>query len=425
LRKGRDRGRPAAVPGAPPMAIPPAGPSAVLRRPLGSNQVGMRQFNERVVLQAIRLHGALPKAEVARLTRLSTQTASVIINGLLKNGLVVKQARVRGRIGQPSVPIALNPDGAFTVGIKVGRRSLDVLGMDFAGRVRYRESLDYPYPDPTRIFPAIEERLALVLEQLGRHARRVVGVGVSAPLWIGGWRDFLGAPAGSMDAWQDVDIRDRIQAMTNLPVEFAKDTTAACAAELVMGTGRSLRNYLYLFIGTFIGGGLVVDGRLHLGPRGNAGAVGSLPWQAGPDGPPRQLLHRASGLVLEQLFLAGGWPVSCAHDERAISPELWPITSGWLDDTGPALALTINVATALLDLEAVVFDGSMHRRVIGEMVARTDRVLDRFSWEGISRPGLVVGTVGADARAIGAAVLPLYRHFAPVHELFLKPEATP
>ena len=112
----------------------------------------MRQFNERIVLQAIRLHGALPKADVARLTRLSTQTASVIINGLLKDGLVAKQERVRGRIGQPSVPIALNPDGAFSLGIKVGRRSLDVLAMDFVGSVRYREVLEYAYPEPRAIF---------------------------------------------------------------------------------------------------------------------------------------------------------------------------------------------------------------------------------------------------------------------------------
>jgi predicted NBD/HSP70 family sugar kinase len=407
------------------MALPFATPPATLRRPLGSNQVGMRQFNERVVLQAIRLHGALPKAEVARLTRLSTQAASVIIDGLLRSGLVVKQARVRGRIGQPSVPIALNPDGAFTLGIRVGRRSLDVLGMDFAGRVRRRESLSYPHPDPARIFPAIEERVGAVMAQLGRHARRVVGVGVSAPLWMGGWRDFLGAPAGAMDAWQGVDVRERIQAMTRLPVEFAKDTTAACAAELVMGTGQFVRNFLYLFVGTFIGGGLVVDGRLHFGPHGNAGAVGSLPWEIGPDGTRRQLLHRASGLVLEQLFVAGGAPATAAHDERAVSPGLWPTTTRWLDDTGPALALTINAAAALLDLDAVVFDGSMHRRVIDEMVARTDRALDACSWEGISRPRLAVGTVGPDARALGAAILPLYRHFAPVHELFLKAEAPP
>lgn len=394
---------------------------------MGSNQVGMRQYNERVVLQAIRLRGALPKAELARLTRLSTQAVSAIVDGLLEDGLVAKQARLRGRIGQPSIPIALDPDGAFTIGVKVGRRSLDVLAVDFLGQVRAREALDYEFPDPKVIFPAIRKRVAAVQRKLGSHARRTVGVGVAAPLWIGGWGDFLGAPVGIMDAWTRIDIASRIRSMTSLPVEFAKDTTAACAAELVMGRGRELRNFLYLFIGTFIGGGLVLDGRLHLGPHGNAGAVGSLPLPPVGDARPPQLLHRASGLLLEQAFRKEGSPATAAHDERALTGSLWPLTSQWLDETGPALALTIASAAAMLDLEAVVVDGSMDRHVVGEAIARTERVLDRYDWEGITRPRVMIGSVGSDARALGGAILPLYRHFAPLHDLYLKadPEEPP
>jgi predicted NBD/HSP70 family sugar kinase len=382
----------------------------------------MRQYNERIVLQAIRLHGPLPKADVARLTRLSSQTASVIINGLLDDGLVVKQERLRGRVGQPSVPIALNPDGAFTLGIKVGRRSLDVLAMDFVGQVRARESLGYAYPDPQRIFPAIADRLALVEKGLGGHASRIVGAGVAAPLWLGGWRDFLGAPAGVMDAWQAIDIRERIQGLTELPVEFAKDTTAACVAELVFGRGRSIENFLYLFIGTFVGGGLVIDGRLHPGPRGNAGAVGSVPLPGTPQRGPKQLLHAASGLGLEHLF-GKRHVAAAAHDARALSRELRPLTERWLAEACPALAVTITTAAAMLDLDAVVIDGSMDRRLIGEIIARTGTVLDRSNWEGIGRPELLAGSIGADARAMGGAILPLYRHFAPSRELFLKGEA--
>ena len=396
--------------------------AVALPRTVGSNQVGMRQYNERIVLQAIRMHGPLAKADVARLTRLSSQTASVIINGLLEDGLVLKQDRLRGRVGQPSVPIALNPDGAFTLGIKVGRRSLDVLAMDFVGQVRCRESLEYAYPDPEQIFPAIQDRLARVEEQLGAHAARIVGAGVAAPLWLGGWRDFLGAPAGVMDAWNEIDIRARIQALTQLPVEFAKDTTAACVAELVFGQGRSIENFLYLFIGTFVGGGLVIDGHLHPGPRGNAGAVGSVPLLGVPQRDPKQLLHAASGLGLEQLFKQRRVSAA-AHDARALSPELRPLTDRWLDEACPALALTVTTAAALLDLDAVVIDGSMDRRLIGEIIARTASVLDGFSWEGIGRPELLAGSIGADARAMGGAILPLYRHFAPSRELFLKAEA--
>ena len=402
----------------PPTRSPP-------RRTVGSNQVGMRQFNERIVLQAIRLHGPLPKADVGRLTRLSMQTVSMIVERLISDGLLAKQPRVRGRIGQPSVPIALRPDGAFTIGIKVGRRSLDVLAMDFTGNVCCREVLDYAYPDPRMLFPALESKLARVNDALGARVAKVVGVGVAAPLWLGGWRDFLGAPQEALDAWHDIDIRSRIEAMTGLPVEFAKDTTAACAAELVMGQGRGIHNFLYLFVGTFIGGGLVIDGRLHGGPHDNAGAVGSIPLpgatRQGGSQPARQLLHAASGFVLEQAISAAGAPPAAAHDHRALSADLWRHTEQWLDTACPAIAGALTNAAALLDLDAVVIDGELDRQLVREIIRRTERVLDGFEWEGMVRPQLLEGTIGADARAMGGAILPLYAHFAPVHELFLKP----
>jgi predicted NBD/HSP70 family sugar kinase len=397
------------------------GSRSPLKRTVGSNQVGMRQFNERIVLQAIRLHGPLPKADVGRLTRLSMQTVSMIVERLIDDGLLAKQPRVRGRIGQPSVPIALRPDGAFTIGIKVGRRSLDVLAMDFTGQVCSRDVFEYAYPDPVTLFPALESRLARTNEALGARAKKVVGVGVAAPLWLGGWRDFLGAPPDALNAWNDIDIRSRIETLTGLPVEFAKDTTAACAAELVMGQGRGIHNFLYLFVGTFIGGGLVIDGRLHGGPHGNAGAVGSIPLARDGTKPARQLLHAASGFVLEKLFTDAGAPPAAAHDHRALSPDLWRLTEQWLDTACPAIASALTNAAALLDLEAVVIDGEFDRQLVREIIRRTERVIDRFEWEGMARPQLLEGAIGADARAMGGAILPLYAHFAPMHELFLKP----
>jgi len=394
-------------------------------RPVGSNQVGMRQFNERIVLQAIRLHGSLAKADVARLTRLSMQTASMIVDRLIDDGLLVKQARVRGRIGQPSVPIALQPDGAYTIGIKVGRRSLDVLALDFVGHVRSREVFEYAYPDPQTLFPTLERNLGRVMTMLGDGAAKVVGMGVAAPLWLGGWREFLGAPPGVLDGWNAIDIRTRIAAMSGLPVEFAKDTTAACAAELVMGQGRGIRTFLYLFVGTFIGGGLVLDGRLHSGPHGNAGAVGSIPLSAGNGNAPRQLLHAASGFVLEQRMTERGAPAAAAHDHRAFDADVWPITDRWLDEACTAIASTIATSAALIDLEAVVVDGEIDRQLVREIIRRTQRELDRIEWEGMVRPQLLEGTIGTDARAMGAAILPLYAHFAPMHELFLKSESQP
>ncbi|MDB5788795.1 ROK family transcriptional regulator [Caballeronia mineralivorans] len=381
--------------------------------------VGMRQMNERIVLQAVRVHGPLPKSDIARLTHLSTQTASLIVDRLIDDGLLAREARTRvqGRMGQPSVPISLRANGAFSIGVKVGRRSLDVLTMDFAGHVRAREVLEYAYPDPRTVFSLLAGKLVHMMTALGDDAAKVVGIGVAAPLWLGGWRNFFDTPPEVFAAWNEIDIRARVQALTALPVEFAKDTTAACAAELLMGQGRGLRDFLYVFIGTFIGGGLVIDGRLHAGPKGNAGAVGSFPLMS--EGTP-QLLNVASVYVLEKRFTDAGFPAAAAHDQRALSAQLWPLCEAWLDAACPALAAAIATAAALVDLDGIVIDGELDRQLLREVLSRTDAALDAFDWQGMLRPRLVEGEIGADARAMGGAILPLYAHFAPRHVLFLK-----
>lgn len=393
-------------------------------RPRGSNHVGMRQFNERVVLQAIRLHGSLPKAEIARLTRLTAQTVQVIIARLEADHLVTKLEPVRGKVGQPSVPMALNPDGAFSIGIKIGRRSTDLLLLDFAGGVRERLSLTYEFPDPDALFPQIETRLQQLTQSLPFKLRsRLHGVGVAAPLSLEGWHAVLGIGPGQAAKWAGVDIRERIVAMTDLPVEFVKDTAAACVAELVAGRGRSIRSFLYVFVDTFIGGGLVIDSQLRPGPSGNAGAIGSLPLglaRTGGSSAPDQLLSHASLVNLEARYAASGLDVAAVTDLRAMQRPWWPHTERWLRDAAPAVALAANSAACLLDLDGVIIDGSFSRDLLRALLGAVTQALDRYSWEGVSRPAVLEGTIGSDARAMGGALLPLYANFAPDRELFLK-----
>ncbi len=407
----------------PPSPAPaaPAGASNWLR-PRGSNQSGMGQFNERVVLQAIRLNGSLPKADLARLTHLSTQTVSLIIQRLLEQGLVLKCAPQRGKVGQPSVPIMLNPDGAFFIGIKIGRRSLDLLLVDFSGQVRARRALAYRYPDPQTLFGQIATLLHALLEQLGaQHATRLSGIGVAAPLGLGGWQALLGSAPQQAGLWDRIDIRAEIQSISEVPVAFAKDTMAACVAELVAGRGRSIRSYLYVFVGTFIGGGLVLDSSVHAGLKGNAGALGSIPLELARGGAaPEQLLSAASLFTLEQLYAAAGLDDSAAYDARALQRPWLIHTEAWLDDAARAIALAVSNGSCLLDLDDVILDGSGHPDLLARLLDETARALEQYSWEGVERPTLRSGTIGADARAIGAALLPLYANFAPDRELFLK-----
>lgn len=392
-------------------------------RPRGSNQVGMRQFNERVVLQAIRLHGPLPKAEIARLTHLTAQTVQIIIARLEAEGLVLKHAPLRGRIGQPSVPMALNPDGAYSIGIKIGRRSLDVLLLDFAAQVRERLTLDYDFPDPGTLFEEIRSRLKLLRKSLGpKRAALLRGVGIAAPLSLGGWQSLLGVPAEQAARWNEIDIEAEVQDMTPLPVALCKDTAAACVAELVAGRGRSVHSFLYVFVDTFIGGGLVLDSHLRSGGTGNAGAIGSMSLGLGvaQGEPPRQLLSVASLFTLEKMYAAAGLDTAAVADKRAMQAPWLAVTQDWLALSAPGIALAAHNACALLDLESVIIDGSFSRELLAATLAQVDRALDRYDWEGLTRPSLMAGAIGADARAVGGALLPLYGSFAPDRGLFLK-----
>ncbi len=390
----------------------------------GSSQGGLRQYNERVVLQAVRLHGALPGAEIARLTGLTAQTISLITKRLLEDGLLLKGAPQRGRVGQPAVPLTLNPDGAYAIGIKIGRRSLDILLVDFIGRPRHRWSLDYEFPDPGPLLAEIDARLAEIDRLLGPGERtRVQGIGIAAPLSMGGWQQLLGIDPALSDRWQRIDLRDEVARLTRLPVELIKDTAAACVAELVAGRGRSIKTFLYVFVDTFIGGGLVIDSHLHSGLNGNAGAVGSMPMSlagARQSGPPAQLLSVASLFNLEALYREAGVDASASTRPEALTGAHAPVTRRWLAQAAAAIALSINAAACLLDLHGVIVDGSFSRELLAALLAELEVALDRYNWEGVTRPVLLPGTIGSDARAIGGALLPLYANFAPDRDLFLK-----
>src|SRR5204862_430645 len=84
----------------------------------------------------------------------------------------------------------------------------------------------------------IGQRLRELRRTLGAAQRdRVQGIGIAAPLSLGGWQTLLDMPASVAEKWQRTDLRAEVAALTEWPVELLKDTAAACVAELVGGRG--------------------------------------------------------------------------------------------------------------------------------------------------------------------------------------------
>ena len=407
----------------------------------GSNQSGLRAHNERAVLTLIRRHGELAKADIARRTGLSPQTASVIMRVLESEELVLREKPRRGRVGQPSIPMRLNPDGAFALGLKIGRRSVELVLMDFVGTIRARKRLTYAFPEVATILDFVAASQGAVIDALPAKLRaRIVGLGVAMPFELWSWAEEIGAPAERMEPWRHLDIVAELEAITGTPVDVANDATAACAAENVFGEVVS-SDFVYFFVGAFAGGGIVIDGDLVSGRMGNAGALGSMPvprparglldgGRGGPDKSTRpvegsrpvepafdQLINVASVHVLEKMVAAEGGDPSALWLSPAAWDGLGAVLDRWLEIAGQGLAHAIVSASSVYDFECAVIDGNFPESVRTRLVAATERAMAKLRRQGLAPVKVEAGTIGDSAREIGSASLPFFARFLLDHRV--------
>jgi predicted NBD/HSP70 family sugar kinase len=377
----------------------------------GANQVRVRAYNERLVLSLVRLHGSLSKADITRRSGLSAQTVSVIMRSLERDGLLLRGEPVRGKVGQPSVPMRLNPDAVYSFGVKIGRRSADVVLMDFVGKIRLQDHQTYSFPRPEEIMGIITSGIGRLEAQLDlQQKERVEGVGIAAPFELWNWAEEVGAPAGAMDVWRNFDLQAEVGGRVSYPVYLQNDATSACGAELVFGAGPSYPDFIYFFVGSFIGGGIVLNSAVFSGRTGTAGAVGPLPVKGG-DGSTRQLLEIASIFVLENLLR-----------DHGIDPEpLWYSADDWVDfgppmelwirNSAAALAQAIVAAASVIDFGAAIVDGGFPAWVRQRLVAATQAAVKELDLQGVIIPDIIEGKVGSQARAIGGASLPIFARY--------------
>lgn len=372
----------------------------------GTNQSGMRARNERLVLTLVRQHQALAKAELARMTGLSAQTVSVIMRQLESEGLFLRGEPIRGRVGQPSVPMRLNPKGAYFLGLKVGRRSAELVLTDFLGKVIARERCTYAYPEPDRTLSFAARGVRQLIENMpSSHQKRIAGMGIAIPFFLWDWAQTLRVPREAMAGWRTADLKAQLEKEYDFPIFLQNDATAACGAELVFGPPDGPRDFLYFYIGFFIGGGVVLNGRIFSG-RGNSGALGPLPV---PDrtGKMGSLIEVASLYLLERALVSSG------HAANAIwrDPQLWNIPEelldAWIAEAANGIAHAIQASCSLIDFECVKIDGWMPEQVRSRLISETEQCLSALDMTGLERPSVIHGAVGPDARALGAVSLPL------------------
>lgn len=377
----------------------------------GANQSGLRDYNERLLLSMLQRNGPMPGSDLARVAGLSPQTVSVILRKLEQDGLLARGDPVRGKVGKPSVPMRLNPDGVFSFGLKLGRRSAELILMDFVGVIRAQRRITFPYPVPDRILGFLQDELEALTADLPAQAQtRVCGIGIAAPYELWNWHKLVGAPEATSQLWKTLDLREEVGKFTDLPVFMVNDATAACRAEHLYGRNHGFRDYAYFFIGSFVGGGVVVNDTVFEGNQGNAGALGSLR-STGPLGESQQLIDVASIHLLEERLVQSGIDPRVLWNQPQDWRDLARYVDPWIGETAQELAKASLSVCAVIDFEAVLIDGAFPEPVRIELVERVRRYLVNQDTRGLIPPLIEPGSIGGNARAIGAASSPIFTQF--------------
>lgn len=374
----------------------------------GSNQSGLRDYNERLVLSVIQRFGAMPGAEVARFLGLSTQTVSVILRGLEADGLLKRGDPQRGKVGKPSIPMELDPDGVYSVGLKIGRRSADLVLVDLVGTVRQQQQITYRYPMPVTLLNFVRKGLDTFRKEMSdEQIERISGIGIAKPFEIWNWYETIGAPEEDLQSWRSFDFEGEIMAFSGLPVYVENDATAACRAENIYGRGREFRDFAYFYVGAFVGGGVVLNHSVFEGYHGNAGAFGSLPAFGAKSGG-GQLIDAASLYLLESDLASSGIDPLRIWNTPQDWSEFPDNVQRWIDQAALHLARAALTACAVIDFEAVLIDGAFPVDVRNRLVERVNELLPTLDMRGLIKPKIEAGLAGRNARALGAASAPVF-----------------
>ena len=147
----------------------------------GATQAETRVYNERLIVSLVRRHQQLSKTDLTRLTGLAPQTITTIVNRAADGGLLLRRDPLRGRLGQPSVPYSLNPDGAYSFGLKIDHRSADVVLVNFVGEVMAISQTTFDYPTPAEVVAFTRAAIDRMRKQRSLSNERIAGLELPRP----------------------------------------------------------------------------------------------------------------------------------------------------------------------------------------------------------------------------------------------------
>lgn len=401
----------------------------VTRQPKrGGSVTALAGINQRMVAECIRRHrSGISRTEIADLTGLSPQTVGNVARRLLSQGIIHEAGLAQTGLGKPRTLLQLQPDGMFTLGVHLDPDVLDLTLLDLSGEVV--ASVEGAMPvlsDPVDVLASVAGRIGQLLDDHGVR-EKVAGVGVAAPGPIDHTRHTMVDPP-LMPTWRQVAVEQILGEQLGLPVLLEKDVLAAAQGELWLNPAPEEQSFVFLYLGTGVGLGLVQRGRLLRGATGNAGDIGHLQMAAPAVpacpicggrhvglalSPVEWIRYGCDHALLDPVVMNGAGVAGAVRElcEQALRGV--PAAALLMEVVAQALATTLAVASDLLDLNGGVLGGPYWALVEEAVMPRVRDQLGGMTVLGSVRPVAVRTSVsGATVGSVGAAALAMNSFFA-------------
>src|SRR5438067_9179286 len=277
----------------------------------------LKHLNERTVLETIRARAPISRAEISRLAGISKPTVSLALQSLLDAGLVRETSGEPGRPSYGAVFFEPVPDAAFVLGLDLGARFLRGAICDLGSGIRARQDVEIRGADANGALNATASLQEALIDASGIPSDLIDGAVIGVPGVVeantGTVRLATNIPGLEGRAFGD-ELRDRLE----LSVTLENDINLAALGEGWLGVARGVDDFAFLSIGTGMGMGLVLEGKLH---RGHNGAAGEVDW-ALPGIGREDIDPSAESLpaLIARIAADGAWEASFAAlvDARAV-----------------------------------------------------------------------------------------------------------
>lgn len=393
----------------------------------------LADFNESIVLEAIRRSTeGCSRVELARVTGLSGQTITNITRRLLERDLIRESGRAApSGVGKPRTILRLNPAGVYSVGVHIDPSSITYVLLDFHGDPVSQASHRTPsVTEPQPVLDEITAHVEALISGSGVDRDRVIGVGIASPGPVDVANGIVLNPP-LLPGWIDVPLRDHLQAQTGLPTILDKDVIAGVVAEQWATRAERSKNFAFIYVGTGIGVGLVLDGQVLRGASSNMGDIGLMPVSAtgDPGETPREFAAlgavASAHVVMRAAAHRGILPADFGEVQpaeaaaafrvlRALADGGSPSARGMLEEMANYLTSGIVTITNLLDLDTVILGGPIWKELAPYALPLVGPEVNRRAQSGRLHEVTITGTsLGDNVTAIGAGCLVLDQRFAP------------